>query len=441
MQRALSFHHSPHLSAPLRLLLSAPVFVLLAALLLLWAGPEAMASRWTAPTLAITHLLTLGALANAMAGAMMQILPVATGIRVLAPRLTSAVVHGLLGLGTLMLAAGFLAARSSLFPWAALLLGGAILWLITSCAGGLWCYRKQASKGAGEILVAARLAITSLGATAAIGIFLAMAWAGWLPLFRHITDLHVGWGLLGWVGLLLIGMAYQVIPIFQVTEIYPAFMSRWLAPTLFILLVASAINTYAGAPVQWEIRLMISLLLMAAYLLFAAVTFQLLWTRKRPQADTTTLFWRTSMLSLAACAPVWLLQTVSQNDYSITLGVLFLVGCAWSAINGMLYKIIPFLLWYHLQKDLTVALPEVPKVKQIIPDTMAARQFWPHLLALLLLVLASLQPMFFTHAAALALVISMLWLLWNITQALQQFQQAKRQIVKALAVAQAPWKV
>ena len=107
----------------------------------------------------------------------------------------------------------------------------------------------------------------------------------------------------------------------------------------------------------------------------------------------------------------------------------------------MLYKIIPFLLWYHLQKDLTVALPEVPKVKQIIPDTMAARQFWPHLLALLLLVLASLQPMFFTHAAALAVVISMLWLLWNITQALQQFQQAKRQIVKALAVAQAPWKV
>src|SRR5690606_19833589 len=105
MQRALSFNSSPPISVPLRLLLSAPVFVLLAALLLLWVGPGAMVSRWTAPTLAITHLFTLGALASAMAGAMMQILPVATGINVLAPRITSAGVHGLLSIGTLTLAA------------------------------------------------------------------------------------------------------------------------------------------------------------------------------------------------------------------------------------------------------------------------------------------------------------------------------------------------
>src|SRR5690606_14117900 len=140
--------------------------------------------------------------------------------------------------------------------------------------------------------------------------------------------LHAGWGLLGWVGLLLIGMSYQLIPIFQVTERYPDFMARWLAPTLFILLIALTINLYAGVSIQWEISLIISILLMAGYLLFAAITFQLLWTRKRPQADTTTLFWRTAMLSLAACAPVWLLQISGQGHYSVTLGVLFIVGCA-----------------------------------------------------------------------------------------------------------------
>ncbi|NYT59563.1 hypothetical protein H0A65_11590 [Alcaligenaceae bacterium] len=439
MQRALSLNSSPDIGVPLRLLLSAPVFVLLAALLLLWEGPTAMVSRWTAPTLALTHLLTLGALASAMAGAMMQILPVATGINVYAPRTTSTAVHSLLSSGTLVLAAGFLSGQAWLFPLAGGLLGGALLWLAVACAGGLWHYRKQSTKGSIEILAATRFAIMALTVTATIGIILAAGWAGWLPLSRLLTDMHAAWGLLGWVGLLIIGMAYQVIPIFQVTELYPKTVTRWLAPTLFVLLVAFTVNRYLTSSIQWEIGRAIALLLLGGFLVFAAITFQLLWTRKRPEADTTTLFWRTAMVSLAGCAPVWLLQISGAGDFTVTLGVLFIVGFAWSAINGMLYKIIPFLLWYHLQKDLTIALRVVPKVKEIIPDAIAIRQFWPHLVALLLLVAASFKPMPFTHASALALAVSALWLLWNIAYALRLFKLAKREIAQALATTTPPW--
>ncbi len=433
MQRALSFNRSPGMGVPLPLLLSAPLFVLLAALLLLWAGPAALVSRWTASTLALTHLFTLGALASAMAGALMQILPVATGINVLAPRASSTGVHALLSLGTLTLAAGFLAGRAWLFGLAAVLLGGALLWLVLACTGGLWRYRRQTTKGAGEILAATRYAMAALAATAAIGVALAAGWAGWLPLSRQMTNLHAMWGLLGWVGLLLIGMAYQVIPIFQVTELYPRHLTRWLTPAIFVLLAAFSVNLYARSPIQWETGRAIAVLVMAAYLLFAAITFQLLWTRKRPQADTTTLFWRTAMISLAACAPAWLLHIAGRGDFSITLGVLFIVGFSWSAINGMLYKIIPFLLWYHLHKDLDIALRAVPKARDIIPDHVASRQFWPHLLALLLLVAASLRPMPFTHAAGLALAASAAWLIWNMAQALRLFRRARRDIARALA--------
>src|SRR5690606_7044395 len=108
MQRALSFNSSPRLGVPLRFLINTPLFVLLAAMLLLWAGPSALGSRWTGHALALTHLFTLGVLASAMIGAMMQILPVATGINMLAPRATSIATHLLLTVGTLGLAAGFL---------------------------------------------------------------------------------------------------------------------------------------------------------------------------------------------------------------------------------------------------------------------------------------------------------------------------------------------
>ncbi|MGP1614361.1 MAG: hypothetical protein ACTS5Y_04785, partial [Pollutimonas bauzanensis] len=246
MRRALSFGNSPPLAVPLRFFINVPVFAALAGALLLWAGPQAMASRWTPYTLALTHLLTLGVLASAMAGALMQILPVATGVSVLAPRLTSALVHALLTLGTLALAGGFLLARPLLFALALCALAAAFAWLLAACLGGFWRYRRAAAKEAAEVLSAVRLALAALFATVALGGLLAAGFAWPLPLpMALLTDMHAAWGLLGWVGLLVVGMAYQVIPIFQVTELYPRLATRWLAPLVFILL---AVWTAAALP-------------------------------------------------------------------------------------------------------------------------------------------------------------------------------------------------
>ncbi|HWL27774.1 MAG TPA: hypothetical protein VNQ97_02590 [Burkholderiaceae bacterium] len=434
MQRALSFTHSPPLSVPLRFLLNAPLFALLAALLLLWAGPEALRSRWTPYALALTHLLTLGVLGSAMAGAMMQILPVATGIHVLKPRLTAVVVHALLTAGTVALALAFLLSRPVMFGIALVLLAAAFGWLLTATALGLWHYRKQRTKGASEILVAVRLALISLLVTAALGVTLATIWAFGLTYpVLPLTDLHGAWGLSGWVGLLLIGMAYQLMPIFQVTEIYPRPVTRWLTLAIFVLLL---VYTAGMLSLDGNARLFghaASLLLSGAYLAFAALTFWLLWTRKRPQADTTTLFWRTAMACLAACGPVWVLHSGGHAELSVLLGTLFIVGVAWSAINGMLYKIMPFLLWYNAQRDLTVALRAVPKVKDIIPDPVAKRQYWAHLTGLILLLLASVRPSEFTVPAALCLGVSAAWLGFNIAIALRLYLRARTRIAAELA--------
>lgn len=439
MRRALSFDNSPPLSVPLRFFINAPFFAVLAGLLLLWAGPQALASRWSPYTLALTHLLTLGVLASVMTGALIQILPVATGVSILAPRLTSVIVHALLTLGTLALAAAFLLMLPWLFHVALCLLGLAFLGLFAACAGGLWKHRRQAEKGSEEILLAARLAMGALFVTVLLGLTLGAGFAWQLPLpMVLLTDIHAAWGLLGWVGLLVMGIAYQVIPIFQATELYPRPVMQWLAPLSFTLLVlwTGAMLGYAdgGHP---TIR-MLAALILAAYGVLATTTFYLLWTRKRPKADTTTLFWRTAMLSLASCIPIWLLQQVTGADYDVLLGVLFIVGFAWSAINGMLYKILPFLLWHSSQKNLKAALRVVPKVKNIIPDPVAARQFWAHLPALLLLAAASLWPMLFTRAAALAFTVSVAWLGWNIASGLRLYLSAQKAIALALAEGPTP---
>ena len=52
MLALLSNDQSPPMAAPFRFFLSAPVFGVLAGLLLVWSGPSAFLSRWTPEALA-----------------------------------------------------------------------------------------------------------------------------------------------------------------------------------------------------------------------------------------------------------------------------------------------------------------------------------------------------------------------------------------------------
>ena len=81
--------------------------------------------------------------------------------------------------------------------------------------------------------------------------------------------------------------------------------------------------------------------------------------------------------------------------------MLLIAGFALSAINGMLYKIVPFLAWYHLQEEMATSGRKLPAVNQIIPEGLAKWQFGAHIAALLLLLGACYQPALVRPAAAL----------------------------------------
>ncbi|HYC43600.1 MAG TPA: hypothetical protein VEB70_11505 [Noviherbaspirillum sp.] len=424
MQRVLSFEQTPSLAVPLRFFLTAPAFAILAGVLLLWSGPDVFVSRWTPDTLAFTHLLTLGFLGMCMIGALLQILPVVAGIDIPYTRHTAAGVHALLASGTVALAAAFLASSPVTFRLALLLLGSAFAWLLLSLLRRVWT-----APHAAPMLVAIRLALSALAAAVAFGVAAAVgfAWPVSLPLLL-ITDLHVSWGLLGWVGLLVAGVAYQVVPMFQVTPIYPEWMTRGLAWTVFILLVLrTAASLYAPQFEPW-----FTALLVLAWSAFSIITVRLLRQRKRPKPDATTFFWRTSLASVMCTALLWFAATlvpkIAQHPaYPLAAGVFMVVGFGYSVINGMLYKIVPFLVWYHLQNTLAEGGVKAPNVKQILPDKDAERQFELHLLALVLLVAATLYPDWLSHAAALAFIASSAWLWINLLKAVRTYRDVASQ--------------
>src|SRR5699024_6037011 len=145
-------------------------------------------------------------------------------------------VHVLINLGTLVLAGAFLFVTPSLFGMAVVLLGLGLGWLAVAVIGGIWAHRKTMLPGAPTIVLAVRLSLVSLLVTIVLGATLAGSMAMALPLPRMLTDLHAGWGLLGWVGLLIVGISFQVIPMFQVTERYPRLVTSCLRLASLLLL-------------------------------------------------------------------------------------------------------------------------------------------------------------------------------------------------------------
>lgn len=419
----LSFEQAPPFSVPLRFFLTAPWFLVLAAMLLLWRGPEISATRWLPATLALTHLLTLGFMAQVMLGALLQILPVVVGVVVPRPQLMAALIHIPLTLGALALTVAFLSGIPAWFQSALGLLGLGFGVALIAIHLALW-----RAPVTGGTVIALRCALGALLVAVGLGLLLSgfFGWGLALPVVT-MTHLHAAWGLVGWTVLLVAGVAYQVVPMFQITPPYPAWFVRGFAPLMAALLVAWSAFAFGG----WERMAMLASAALAVGLaVLAGTTLYLLARRRRKVGDPTLAYWRTSMTSLLASALLWLatwwipaLGPASPAEW--LLGVLPIFGFAVAVINGMLYKIVPFLAWFHLQAQL-FQRAKVPNMKQLLPDAFVRRQFWAYLAALLLLLAAAVFPTVFTYPAALALGTTGAWLGINLMGVWRMYRRTLR---------------
>ena len=113
---------------------------------------------------------------------------------------------------------------------------------------------------------------------------------------------------------------------------------------------------------------------------FAIVTLKLQNQRRRRVPDAPLSFFRLAMgaLLLAAALSLAAQAVPLQAEVLRTLSALaFLLGFALSLIQGMLYKIVPFLVWFHLFRGGIKAVKVgVPNMKEIIPETTMWRHFW-----------------------------------------------------------------
>ncbi|UUZ48128.1 hypothetical protein LP420_35230 [Massilia sp. B-10] len=165
-------------------------------------------------------------------------------------RSTVHVTWGALILGTLMLATALGLNLSTLFVLeAALVLAAAFAPLLASLVRAL---AHAAPPKALPMLRGMRIALGGLLVTFALGFTLTTGFGGLLTVpLPLLADLHAAWGLLGWVAMLVLCVAFQVIPMFQSSRLYPAPVARWSALLLCAALLAWSVVRIV-APEQVE---------------------------------------------------------------------------------------------------------------------------------------------------------------------------------------------
>jgi len=426
---ALSLEKAPRLWTPVRFFISAPVFGVIAATIVFMDGGQLFQSRWSSASLAVVHAFTLGYIAMVMLGALFQMLPVVMGAALPQAGRIAVVAHLVMTAGTLFLVVAFLLQEPALFLVAIALL---VPLLVLFGAGVIVAIFR-----AGQTLTTGRsvqLAALGLVVTVVMGAWLASGHAfAAVPLDRSFTNDHAAWGFTGWILVLVIGISGQVVPMFLTTPQYPKYAGKGLVYMLVALLCAGSL-----VPLR-EFQQLVVVLTSVLMLAWAVLTLYLLGRRRRKRFDITDRFWRVGMLCLVLGTGTNLYAyfggTVAGADISVATGIFLLPGFAVSVINGMLYKIVPFLVWLNLRVPVVMGKLKpgrkyyTPNIHEVIDVQRMKLQFAFHVAGLLLLVASIFLEGITVYAAATAVLVSSLLLLANLCHAVRLYRKYARQTI------------
>lgn len=420
----LSIDQAPSIGIPLRFFLTAPLFGLTAVMALFIQGPEFLQQQWFNQTIASVHLLTLGFITMTMMGALFQLLPVLAGASIYRAEVSSTLVHGVFASGVILFTLGLYTNRPLLIQLGlSVLLPGLLLFLILASISLVQSGSRHAS------VTGMQLSIASLWVSLVMGGWLA-AGHGFesVMLARQFTYVHVAWAAVGWISLMIISVAYQVIPMFQVTQEYPQVIKRSLSPLIFGLLLLWSGLTLAGYNSRWLNTLILALICLLL-IVFVSITLHLLYQRKKRLADASLYFWLVGLVSLALSLLTVFYTQITHTPHLLLAGIIFIPGFVMSIINAMLYKIVPFLVWLHLmqrQKSTEAGISSIPSMYEIIPPAKAYRQLYLHLFAISLLTLSIFFAEFFFYPALLLLAADWLYLQTQLLLALRVYLRHRR---------------
>ncbi|NPA27598.1 MAG: hypothetical protein GXN91_00925, partial [Epsilonproteobacteria bacterium] len=326
----LSLNQAPPIKVVLRFFLTGSFFGIVAGLYALFA-PNIFEIAST-HTIILTHILTLGVMASFMLGALFQMLPVLCGAAILTPIPTSLKIHYSLLIGVIFLIATFYTSSFNISLFAIFFLSAALLGAFYTLTKELLSITHNNSSFGMLLSLFSLFFLTLIG----FALLLVRVGVGWDTDYLLVKEIHISFAIFGWVSLLIMAVAFQVIEMFYVTLAYPSWFAKYAPLLIFALLLIELIFKLT----------FLKYIIAAILALFAILTIVRLVKRKRKVNDATIWFWLLSMGSLLLFVLFLFIDIFFPLNY-FYLGIFFSFF-AISAIFAMSYKIVPFLVWFHL---------------------------------------------------------------------------------------------
>jgi len=357
----LSLDQAPPLKAPLRFFLSAPLFAMAAGIVIMATDGDTLSMRHAPETIAVVHLVTIGFFAMVMFGALQQMLPVLAGVSLPRPVAVAATSHAAIAAGTAALCAGMYLGVPWMLEFAAAALGTGFA-VVLGAVGLAMRKVTFVTPTVGAMIIAAAAATV----TALLGLHLLGAyWRGDFGVWHlALANAHVAAGVFGFATILAVGVSFQVLPMFYVAEPFSGRIAKALPPLLLLAVllwaVGSAFESLLAPPATG---------MLAAVILFFAVTvLRKLYRRRRPIRDVTVVYWYFSALLLLSGVTVWLFGT---EERTVMAAALLIGGALMALMTGMLYKIVPFLAWFHLN---AAGYFTIPTMREMLCERLAWAQ-------------------------------------------------------------------
>ncbi len=399
----LSVDQAPPISAPVRFYISAPLFAIVAGFLIFFSDSNTLMNRYALDSIIITHTLTIGFLGFIMLGSLTQMLPVLAGAVIPRVSLMAKISHTLLMLGSIFMLFGLNYENTILDSLAIFLLGTGFFIIISSVVMGILTVKNfnATVKAMATSLVFATFTII-------MGIFLLYSYVDVnLIEYRNIiANIHSVWGVFGFAGILIIGVTFQVLPMFYVAPKFKQFCKKRV-----VILISLGLLIWFFTSVYFEEYSIIGKAWIALFFwAFATTVWIKLGRRRRPISDVTVWYWRSASIFLTLGSFLWIFDEYFKHEYIVIVAILLGGGFILSIMIGMLYKIIPFLVWFHLNG---MGYMSIPTMNEMIDKKLSKIQFILFISSLVGFVFAFYIPSLL-KPSAIFFIISMAILQYNV---------------------------
>lgn len=360
------------------------VAALLSAAVWLTDQPEILASYHYSPNaVAITHLFVLGWLCSIVMGAMCQLVPVALETKLYSERL--------IFLQFACHVAGFLGMVLAFHSWNMKFVG----WFGSIFAAGICLFIYNIARTLLRIpkwnLVAFSVASALVWVllTISAGLLIAAAKTGHADFMFRFNPMgamhtHAHLGVIGFFMMLIVGVSYKLIPMFTLSEV----QNKTRATASILLLNIGLAGSLFSILFQSILKPVFALVVIVALAIYGWEIIAILRARKRRALDWGVRYFLTAIaflapLSLLAFVLSWprLPLNAFTGQLENTYGCLGLIGVVTLAVIGMLYKIIPFLVWFGAYSK-HIGKARVPALSEMYSIRLQIFGYWMFLIAL-----------------------------------------------------------